>query len=41
MMTLDTSALYAIIRADDDHHDRLVAAPDANPNPYLGAVGIP
>jgi hypothetical protein len=41
MTTLDTSALYAITRADDDHHDRMVVAPDTNPDPYLGAAGIP
>jgi predicted nucleic acid-binding protein len=40
VLTLDTSALYAIVRADDDHHDNMVQARDADPGPYFVPAGI-
>jgi predicted nucleic acid-binding protein len=40
VLTLDTSALYAIVRADDEHHARMVAARNADSGPYYIPAGI-
>ncbi|MBV9278531.1 MAG: PIN domain-containing protein [Chloroflexi bacterium] len=35
MLTLDTSALYAILLRRDPDHERMLAARDADPGPYF------
>ena len=40
MLTLDTSALFAIMRADDPAHARIRAARDEDPGPYFVPAGI-
>jgi predicted nucleic acid-binding protein len=40
VLTLDTSALYAIVRGDDSYHDAMVHARDADPGPYFVPAGI-
>lgn len=39
MLTLDTSAMYAILRRRDDHHRQMVAARDGDRGPYFIPAG--
>jgi predicted nucleic acid-binding protein len=40
MLTLDTSALYAIVREDDRYHEGMLRARDADAGPYFVPAGI-
>jgi predicted nucleic acid-binding protein len=40
VLTLDTSALYAILLRQDPDHERMLAARDADPGPYFVPAGI-
>lgn len=40
MLTLDTSALYAILLRRDPEHQRMLAARDDDPGPYFVPAGI-
>jgi predicted nucleic acid-binding protein len=40
VLTLDTSALYAIVREDDEHHYNMLRARDEDPGPYFVPAGI-
>lgn len=40
MLTLDTSALYALLLRMDPYHDAMIAARNADPGPYVVPAGI-
>jgi predicted nucleic acid-binding protein len=40
VLTLDTSALYALVSAGDEHHRRMIEARDADPGPHYVPAGI-
>jgi uncharacterized protein len=40
VLTLDTSALYALLLRRDTHHESMLEARDADPGPYFVPAGI-